>query len=228
MLRERFWISSGYMTTKRIINKCIQCKKLYGRAVKINQSDYKDYLINPSHIPYRRIALDHIGPVTILNDVGQKCKGYVLIVTCLFTRAVNLISSTRINAEGFLEALQSHIFTYGMPEFILSDNGSPIVSSINLIQATLDDPDVKNFLRQRGIKPLLFEPYPPNASYLGGLVESLVKQVKNMFHVSLGKNLLTFSKFYLFIKECQMLINKRPIAFKLKSNEGYPESVSRV
>ena len=220
LIRERFWIPSGYSTVKKCLNRCIPCKKLYGRQIKINQSDYKDYLINPSHMPYRRVALDHIGPVHVLNDVGQKVKVYILIVTCLFTRAINLIPCTRINTECFLECLQLHIFNYGMPEFILSDNGSPIVSSINLIKTFLDDVDVKNFLTSHNIKTLSFQPYPSNASYLGGLVESLVKQVKNMLFVSIGKKVLTYGKFCLFVQECKMLINKRPIAFKNTLSDG--------
>ena len=107
-----------------------------------------------------------------------------------------------------------------MPEFILSDNGSPIVSSINLVETFLDDVDVRNFLTSNNIKTLSFEPYPSNASYLGGLVETLVKQVKNMLFVSIGKKVLSYGKSCLFVQECKILINKRPIAFKSTLSDG--------
>ena len=213
LIREQFWIPSGYMTVKKIIKKCLTCKKLFGRPIRINQNDYKDFRINPSDFPFRDIAIDYI-TFNIRDDENQRTKINVLIVTCLFTRAINLIACDRGDTECFLEALQSQIYEYGMPQFILSDNGSQIVGCVKCIQSFLDEVEVQNFLAERNIKKLEFSPYPAGASYLGGVVESLVKQVKNMLYASVGKNLLTRSKFCLFLRECKMLVNKRPIAMK--------------
>ena len=141
-------------------------------------------------------------------------KVYILIITCFYTRGVNLLVSPKIDAESFLLALQSHIFEFGCPQSIVSDNGSPIVSSINLIHKYLDEPIVKDFLTENGISNLSFQPYPAKASFLGGFVENLVKQVKKMIHSSLGKLVLTYEHFELLVKECRMLMNKRPVACK--------------
>ena len=214
VLRREFWIPAAYMTCKRLINKCVICKRLHGRPVLINQNDYKDYRINPSKVPFRDIALDHIGPFYIRNDKDEKTKIYLLIITCLFTRAINLIICRHLSNECLLEALQIHIYEFGIPQFILSDNGSSIVSSIKSMQEFLKDTDVSNFLSERSIKPLVFAPYPSNASYLGGVVESLVKQVKHIMSTSLGRSVLSFDKFFVLMNECKMLVNKRPIALK--------------
>jgi hypothetical protein len=119
-----------------------------------------------------------------------------------------------IDNESFLQALQIHVFDYGIPQRIVSDNGSPIVSSVNQIKIFLDDVHVKNFLKARNIETLTFSPYPAHASFLGGPVESLVKQVKNMIYSSISKNVLTLDHFCFIVKEVNMLINKRPISFK--------------
>ena len=79
------------MTIKKIFANCILCRKLCSRAIKTIKSDCKLYLINPSHVPYRRVALFYIGPISVLNDAGQQIKCYVLIITCFFTRAVHSI-----------------------------------------------------------------------------------------------------------------------------------------
>ena len=228
LIRERFWIPCGYITVKKILNKCVICRKVHGRPIAINQNNYKEYRINPSRFPFRDVAIDFIG-FNIRNDVNVKQKIDVLIITCLFTRAINLIPCARSDSECFLEAFQTHIFRYGIPQFILSDNGSQIVGSVKLIQKFMEDVNVKNFLTERNIKPLEFAPYPSGASYLGGVVESLVKQVKNLMYVSMGKRLLTYSKFCLFVNECIMLVNKRPIAFKNSlSNNMTDQSVSPI
>ena len=222
LVRQQFYISSGYMVTKRLLKKCVTCKRLYGRPISINQNDYQDFRINPSNIPFRDVALDHLGPFYTLNESGEKIKTYLLIITCLFTRAINLLVCRKINSESFLGALQAHIYEFGVPQFILSDNGSPIVNSIGWVQKVLEEIEVRNFLTEHNVKKLNFSTYPPHASYLGGVVESLVKQVKNLLFVSMGKTVLTFDKFWLLVCECRMLVNKRPIAFKnaVNGNSG--------
>ena len=212
-LNKEFYIPAAFSTVKKTIKNCVVCRKLYGRTVRVNQSDYKSYRINPSQIPFREIAMDHAGPFDVKDERDVRTKVYILIVTCLFTRAVNLIVCHKINSEEFLLALQLHIFDYGIPQRIVSDNGSPIVGGINQVQQYLKD-DVKSFLRERNINVLSFEPYPPNASFLGGIVESLVKQVKFMLYSSINKNLLKYKEFCFVVRECNHLVNKRPIACK--------------
>jgi len=214
ILRREFHIVNAFVTVKKFIKNCVTCKKMYGRTIKLTQNDYKSYRINPSRVSYRDIALDHIGTYKVRSEQGIIKVG-ILIITCLFSRAVNLVYCRRMDNESFLMALQEHIFQYGMPQRIVSDNGSPIVSSVNQIRNLLsDDPEVKNFLVERNIESLDFSPYPSGASHLGGVVESLVKQVKNMIFCSISRNVLPVDHFRLLIAECKMMINKRPIAMK--------------
>ena len=211
--RKEFYITSAFSLVESIVNKCLICKKINGRTVVLNKNCYRDYRVNPNSFPFREIALDHIGPFSVKNG-REKHKMYLLIITCFYTRAVNLIICQNIDNESFMLALQSHIFQYGIPSKIVSDNGSPIVSSIGKISDYLNEPDILNFLTERGIEKLSFDPYPPHASFLGGIVESLVKQVKFMIHSSLGKNILSYPHFEFLIKEVNMLINKRPFTCK--------------
>src|SRR5215469_15873691 len=145
---------------------------------------------------------------------GEKNMLYILIITCIYTRAVNLLLCRGVDNKAFISALQIHVFEFGIPQRIISDQGSSFVSSINHIKNFLNDTEVKNFLTLNNIKSLDFSPYPAKASFLGGMVESLVKQTKNIVYSSIGKNVLEYNQFYLLIKETNMLINKRSIAFK--------------
>ena len=119
-----------------------------------------------------------------------------------------------IDKSSFIRALQLHIFEYGFPSLIVSDNGSPIVSGVEEIILQLSDPEVKSFLDSHGIKCMKFHPYPANASKLGGFIESMVKQVKRIVSSSIRNNVLSEWDFNFLISEAKMLINKRPIALK--------------
>lgn len=217
LVQNEFWIPSALQTIKSIVNKCIVCKKLNGRTVKLNQNYYREYRINPEQIPFREIAIDHIGPFNVKIE-GMCRKVYILIITCFFTRAVNLILCRNIDNRSFIMSFQEHIFLHGLPSRIISDNGSPIVSSINIISKLFDSVELRNFLIEKNISNFKFEPYPAQASHLGGIVESLVKHVKNMIYSTIGKNILSIEEFALLTRECTMLINKRPLSGECNKN----------
>ena len=213
ILRKEFYIPIAYSVVKKNIKDCLKCKQMYGRPIQINQNQYKEYRINPSQIPFREVFLDHIGPfnVKINNNVE---KVHILILTCIYTRAVNLLLCKNVDNKCFISAFQFHVFDFGIPQLIISDQGSSIVSSVNIVKKFLEDSEVKNYLTLHNIKNLEFSPYPAKASFLGGLVESLVKQTKNIIYSAIGKNILEQDEFALLVKETNMLINKRPLAFK--------------
>ena len=102
------------------------------------------YRLNPKQVPFREYAMDHIGPFNVRNS-GKVTKMYVLIITCFFTRSVNLLLCRKIDRKSFLLSLQEHIFSYGVPSRIVSDNGSPIVSCLIIITDLLADVEERNF-----------------------------------------------------------------------------------
>jgi hypothetical protein len=214
ILRKEFWIPKLYSSVKSVITKCIDCKRLHGRPIQTNQNDYRQYRIDPEHVPFRNMIIDYIGPFSVKNRVGSVVKTYILIFSCFWSRAVNLIVCPNLNIGNFLRAIQLHIFEYGIPSLIVADNGSQIVQGFNLLQPVWNSKEVQNFLILKNIKPLKFEPYPANKSELGGAIESLVKQVKFLINHSCRKNTINDNDFDFLVQEVKMLINKWPIAYK--------------
>lgn len=90
-----------------------------------------------------------------------------------------------IDKDSFLRAMQLHVFYYGIPLALISDNGSQIVAGVKQTISYLDIV-TKEFLSARNIKLLSFHPYPNGASQLGGFVESMMKQMKKIIHSAVG------------------------------------------
>ena len=228
-LNKEFYIPAAYSTVKKTIRACLVCRKFNGRPPHFNPNDYRPFRVNPSPFPFRDVAIDHIGPFQVRFSDGQR-KAYILIITCLWSRACNLIVSPKLDNEHLLLGLQQQIFEFGVFQNLVSDNGSPIVSSLGQIGEFIKDPIVQNFLTENNIKQLQFQPYPAKASFLGGFVENLVKQVKRMIISSLSKRILDYEHFLTLIKQCRMLINKRPVGCKRilsdQSSEIEFESIS--
>ena len=118
-----------------------------------------------------------------------------------------------------MRALQIHIFDFGIPSFLISDNGSPIVAGAQQTISYLADETSQQFLRSHNIKTLSFHPYPAGASELGGFIESLVKEVKRVIVSSVGSNVMCRSDFDFLVCETKMLVNKRPLCFKKSLNK---------
>ncbi len=213
-IRRDFWIPKIYSTVKSILRACVPCRRMHGRSIETNQNAYQSWRINPSTLPYQNIVVDHIGPFKVKNESNEVIKTYVLIISCLWSRAVNLIICDQITTSEFMRALTIHILEYGVPSKVLSDNGTPIVQGMSLLKESLDSVEVKNFLKEQNIEILTFSPYPANTSKLGGTIESLVKQVKFFVYGACQKQIHKYKDFQFLIFEIKLLINRRPIAYK--------------
>lgn len=176
--------------------------------------------------PFRNILIDHIGPFHVKCN-SKQVKVYILIITDTWSRAINLFVCKSIDKYWFLRSLQLHIFEFGIPSLIISDNGSPIKSGVEQTVGYLNDPDTREFLEERNIKMMSFRPYPAGASKLGGLVESLVKEVKRILTSSIRNNVLDLDDFEFLVSETKMLVNKRPILIK-DSNTDVSETKNPV
>jgi hypothetical protein len=146
--------------------------------------------------------------------LNENKKVYILIFSCYWSRAINLFVCDNLDTGGFLRALQLQIFEYGIPSLVCSDNGTQIVQGMKVLKDVLKEVEVLNFLKERNIQALQFQPYPAGTSKLGGAIESMVKQVKLLLKGAYGKNILSMRDFEFTIKKVNCLINKRPIAFK--------------
>ena len=156
---------------------------------------------------------------------------WLLIITCLWSRAVSLRICFSADTSEFLSALQLHIFNFGLFETCVSDLGSQIVSGSNLIASFLNDLECAEYFQSNGIKGVSFDQYPKGNSSLGSVVENCVKQVKHLMIKAIGKTILDYPQFELLVSKTMHLINRRPISFKealrdFTTEEEMPEPIT--
>ena len=212
-LRREFWIPCWFSTVKAVLKTCVLCRRFNKLPIKLNESPYRDFRLNPSNIPYRNIFVDHIGPI-LVNRNGVKVKNYLLIITCLWSRSINLKICADLSVQSFVRALQLHIYEHGTPELCLSDMGTSLLHGGDVISKYLDDPEVLEYVKSHNINLLEFKQYPKGCSQLGSLVESCVKIVKRLIFGSVRNLVLDGDDFELLIAKVIHLSNRRPIAFK--------------
>ena len=169
--------------------------------------------MDPNKTPFSFTYADYIGPFDVYKG-NTKSKAYLLCITCLYTRAVNLVVCEDASTSEFLRGYQLHSYTYGLPQVQTTDLGSNLFAGSKIISNFLNDAETHAFFKENGIKPVKFESYFKGNSALGGIVEVLVKFVKKLIYSSIKKNVLQFREFEFLIAHTTHLINRRPLCFK--------------
>ena len=229
-VRSQFYIPSCFSTVKRVLKGCIDCRRYNSRTIKLNQGEYRDFRLSPPNVPFRYLFLDYIGPFTVkLNQTTTKV--YLLCLTCMWSRAVNLVLTRNLTLDGFLKAFQTHCYSHGVPEYCVSDCGSQIVPGGNVIQNFINDPQSRKFFEENGVSPIKFEQFPVGSKKLGGMVEICVKLVKRVLNASIHKLVLDYFDFEMLVAETVSIVNKRPVSFKdaLRDNDvsyEIPDAIS--
>ena len=212
-MRKRFYVPSYFSVVKRNLRECVSCRRFKERTIKLNQSSYREWRICPPNVPYRYVFLDFIGPF-LVKEGNKKDKIYLLCITCMWSRAVNLVICQDLTVKEFLRAFQIHSFQFGIPEYCISDLGTQLVSASNIILDYIKDHETQSYFDKNGVQPLKFEQFVKGHSQLGSMVEVCVKMTKRLIFGAIGKNLLKYRDFDFLIAYVVHLINRRPVAFK--------------
>jgi len=229
-LRRTYWVLRGFSTVRKIIKPCIVCRRINARPIKLNQNSYRPFRCDPPQIPFRALFIDYIGPINVRID-GKQRKIWLLILTCLWSRAISLQICMSADTNEFLRALQMHVYQFGLFQSCLSDLGSQLVAGASIVAEFLDDVNCHRYFQENGINKITFEQYAKGNSSLGSLVENCVKQTKSLMVKSIGKTILSYPEFQLLVAKTMNILNRRPVAFKdgLRdcSNKGdFPEPIS--
>lgn len=119
-----------------------------------------------------------------------------------------------MTTEEFLRPLQLHVFEYGIPQLILSDLGSSIVTGSNLIKNFLQDPNVEAYFKKNNIRPTKFDHFYKGCHKLGSLVKTCIKMVKRLIQGAIKNYTIDYRDFEFIISQSIHLVNRRPIALK--------------
>ena len=228
-LRKDFFITKQYSTVKKALKDCQVCKRFNARPIKLNQNDYRMNRIAPKNIPFSEVFVDHLGPIYVLKN-SVKCKIWLLCITCMWTRGVNLVISHDLTTKEFLRNFQLHCYQYGLPQTFVSDLGSQLTAGTKIIHEFLADPELISYFDYHGVKACEFAQYFKGCSKLGSLVEVIVKATKRLLYGAIKNRTVDILDFEVIIELVINLLNKRPIAFKkeLRSpNDGsVPEPIT--
>jgi hypothetical protein len=206
-IRQEYWILRGRQAVKRVIGRCIVCRRFGGKPLTQTTGDLPFDRVNRSP-PFKIIGLDCAGPLHI-SDSNEKV--YVLLITCAVVRAVHFEVIRGLNLEKFLNGFRRFMAGRGTPEKVYSDNFSTFKKAARELHAfnkIVRSEKTKEFAASRKID---WEFIPVYASWFGGFYERIVGTMKSALKKTLGRSTLNLDQLSTVIKEIQHVINQRPL-----------------
>ena len=122
-IRYRYWILQGREIVKKLIRKCVTCKRLEGVFYNPIPSQNLPHIRVEDGPPFSNTCIDFAGPLFVTNKQSKLSeKVYICLFTCMSTRAVHLELTERSEIMSFLHAFRRFTARRGLPRTIISDN----------------------------------------------------------------------------------------------------------
>ena len=227
--RGKVWIIRGNRLAKRICEECLVCRRQAKKLIGQQMSLIRDEQLQISP-PFTHICLDFAGPVKVTDQVSKRkfMKVWILVYSCVATKAVVLLATAGYSTEDFLSKHDEFTARYGQPKTIVSDMGSQLVRSS--IKVEEKDKPVNSFnWKQVTSKDFrtnwIF--VPAGAQHRNGLAESTVKVMKRSLNLALQKGqVLAYAELVTLLARIATSINSRPLAIsRTSSSSDQPDSL---
>ena len=134
-----------------LVRECSKCQE--------NQRDVPSVPLKPwfwPSRPWNRLHIDYVGP--FMNSM-------FLLIIDVHSKWVEIFKTSSSTSSAAIQLLRSTFARFGIPQTIVSDNGSCFTSS-----------EFEEFLKLNGIAHLLTAPYHPQSN---GLAERMVQAFKS-------------------------------------------------
>ena len=171
-LRERVWILRGRQSVKRVLRRCLTCRRLEGLPYSSCKVPDLPSVRVSEDPPFTHTGVDFAGPLFIPgNSTESDNKCYVCLFTCASTRAVHLELTRSLSVESFLLAFRRFTSRRGLPATLMSDNGKTFKGSSKEIAKIARSKEVMRYLSINGVS---WKFIVEKAPWWGGFWERLI------------------------------------------------------
>ena len=213
--RQKVWIINGRGVINKIVKNCSVCKLHNINLYKTPHfPELPEIRMIYSH-PFKHIGMDMSGHY-LFHKKGIEFKRYILIITCLSSRAVHALVCKDNSVFSLIHCLRRHIYRYGAPQTILTDNAKNFQSLNSILEKNSKTELVKQVLRTRGISWKFTPNYSP---WAGAVFESMVKIVKRILKKTFTSMKMSEDDMITLVSHAEYVANNRPISYVTQNDE---------
>lgn len=171
MSRSYFWWPGLDLDIERKVKTCSMCQSNHNSPPRANVHPWER-----TETPWSRLHIDFAGPVK-----GQT----YLIVVDSFSKWLEILPINSPNSTNVILLLRRLFATHGLPDCIVSDNGTAFASS-----------EFKQFCSKNIIRTVTVAPYHPSsngqAERMVQIAKNAIKKMQGDLHTRLARYLLTY------------------------------------
>ena len=209
-LREEFWVVKARSAIKKVLGKCLACKRQHADRMTQEMADLPKIRVTPYEPPFSFTGIDYFGPLQVKRGRGT-AKRYGCIFVCMTTRAVHLELAQSLETDAFIMVLRRFLNTRGNVKELRSDNGTNFVGAERELREAIkqwNQSQINKELQQRSCDWVF---HPPGASHMSGVWERLIRCIKRSLKAILGERLVDEEVLRTVLSEAQGIANSRPL-----------------
>ena len=210
ILRDRYWIIHGNSMVRKVLTKCLSCKRRQAKVGEQKMADLPFDRVNPGAPPFTCVGVHYFDPF-IVRERRSLVKRYGVIFTCLAIRAIHLEIARTLDTNSFIMALRRFISRTGQVKEIRSDNGTNLVGSEKELRLAIKDWNQEqnhNYLVQKETKWIF---NPPTASHHGGVWERCIRTVRKVLNAVVKEQIIDEESLVTLLCEVESIVNSRPL-----------------
>ena len=209
--RIYFWIPQASKIVKSLKKQCFACRRMDAEAMQQLMAPLPQIRLKSSPV-WHHSMLDLFGPIEISQFINVRTsrKTWVVIITCLTTRACWCYLAEDYSTDHLLSVLRKHEARNGSPAQYFADLGRQIVGADRVIaeaMTNIDQQQVETFAANRNVKFTFGTPHFPEGQ---GACERLIQEVKKALKV-ITKHKLSFGELDCLLSEASYIVNSRPL-----------------
>ena len=213
-LRHKYFIFGSRQLLKSLYNRCVKCKRNTAKPVQPIMSDLPKERVRLSmkEPPFTYVGIDLTGALLVKTRWrnGAPRKAYIVLYTCLTTRAIWCDITYSESADEFLLSFKRFMANEGRPVVVRTDSAGYFHKARKQLQECFANMDIA---LERASKEFEFK-WIHNAelaSHEGGCFERAIKSLKASLIKVCRYALLTHSELATMLAEACAVLNDRPL-----------------
>jgi Family of unknown function (DUF5641)/Integrase zinc binding domain len=212
LINEKYWIPRCKSNVYKLLKNCTKCCKANAIALKPQMGNLPACRVNPS-LPWTHTGMDLAGPMTVKASklrYDRHIKVWVLVFTCMFTKATHLEVVNSISTEDLANAICRFLARRGPCHEFWSDNGTNFTGLAAVIKEQCQQ-SLQHCVEKFKPREIKWKFIPRWTPHMGGLWESRVKLLKAFLKRTESTTHFTPDQFETVLCNIELLLNSRPL-----------------
>jgi Family of unknown function (DUF5641)/Integrase zinc binding domain len=212
LINEKYWIPRCKSSVYQLVKNCTKCCKANAIALKPQMGNLPACRVNPS-LPWTHTGMDLAGPMTVKASklrYDRHIKVWVLVFTCMFTKATHLEIVNSISTEDLANAICRFLARRGPCHEFWSDNGTNFTGLAAVIKEQYQK-SLQHCVQKFKPREIKWKFIPRWTPHMGGLWESRVKLLRAFLKRTESTTHFTPDQFETVLCNIELLLNSRPL-----------------